>query len=263
MAEVESLERLEGKYLREVMKASRRHPNLALAYDLQVKPLTIKKNVQILKVWDRMQQYPPESRMHDWIRMDSALPIRSRWQSNLPQIPPDVREGKHYDQYFEMEHEERTQKLMVQHRDQIVDGKSTACVFLKDFAIRDEYHFYLQQDLTAVQREILFAFRGSALGLAHNHAWAYGNVQSCPLCAYEIHTESHFLLDCPALRVDRAVLQANFTWYIRKIGEDNGSWMARIIATADLGELAKVLLNLKKQRMKKLAAMGIDIRPIM
>jgi len=48
----------EGQLLRELMGGSSRHPTVALYNDLELLPLHIQQNIQILTTRDRMQQYP-------------------------------------------------------------------------------------------------------------------------------------------------------------------------------------------------------------
>jgi hypothetical protein len=99
--------------------------------------------------------------------------------------------------------------------------------------------------------------------LAHNHAWLYGNDRNCPLCRGEVETEQHMLMTCPTLRVERALLQMSFEWYMRKLGEDNEQWLRRMITSAEIVEFAKVILRMRNVRRKMVVTMGYKLPPFL
>jgi hypothetical protein len=72
-AETKKLEVKEGQFLREVMSATRRHPNIAFWHDLRIRPLTTQRDKQVLTVRDGMETYAPDCRMSDRMTMDRAL----------------------------------------------------------------------------------------------------------------------------------------------------------------------------------------------
>jgi hypothetical protein len=161
------------------------------------------------------------------------------WLKQLPVCSADIRRKAAYTVHFEEIRMNQVQADITAHELATDDGVSTRCNMMGQFVDRDEESHYLLMELTRTQREALFGFRGSAMGLAHNHAWAYGDSRACKLCGHALETEQHLLLICTGLRVDRVILQQQYEWYIRRLGEDDKKWMSRIIG-----------LNNKKQTRK-------------
>lgn len=256
--EADKLRVREGQILREVMEASSIHPSLALWHDWKILPVTTQRGIQMLSVKDRMESYPESEPMTTWLEWDENRTKSASWMKSLPKVPEELSNKDHYKCHFWDNHYEGEIESAKQHaKGETRISGSTVCVHFEDFMARDEEEFYGDIDLTRTQRNALFGFRGSALGLAHNHPWLYNNDTTCPLCGKCLETEQHMLLSCSALDLERTKLILSFTWLNRKgIEEAESTWMKRIIREADIIELAKVILRLRNVRMKQLARMG-------
>jgi len=195
-----------------------------------------------------MQQYPIGSIMHRCIEHDLGLPSKTSWHKRLPQVPMELDSKEMYKAYYHDQHEsDQLKKIMSQQYIADEPGK-TVCRNLSQFTRRDQHQHYLTVSMPHNLRKALFMFRGSTLGLAHNHAWLYGSCRTCPLCYEEVETEDHMLLRCSGLRTERELLQSQYSWYIRLAGETDSTWMSRMISSANLVELARVICHLSNRR---------------
>jgi hypothetical protein len=257
-SEANKLRVREGQMLREVMGASKIHPSISLWNDWGILPVTTQREIQMLSVRDRMESYPEHEPMHDWIEWDGELQKKHSWHKKLPEVPEDLLHKEDYKAHFWEEHEQRTWTEAQKCAAGPATNGRIKCPYYALFLERDDQEFYLDIPLTRAQREAMFTFRASAMGLAHNHEWLYGGSTNCPLCGAAVETEQHLLLRCSALRLQRAKLQADFPWFNRIIAEDDEAWLRRLILHADLQEFAKVILHLRNTRLTKLKLIGFN-----
>jgi hypothetical protein len=147
-----------------------------------------------------MESYDLSSRMHRWMEEDEGDTKRNSWLKQLPTVPEELMGKEHYKLHYKEGFMENTEKTALEHAGRPRVRGRTDCRYHYVFLERDQDEFYLYLDLTRTQREVLFAFRGSSMGLAHNHEWLYNGNRSCPLCDNATDDEEHLLLQCALLR---------------------------------------------------------------
>jgi len=211
--EAQQLAVREGQLLRDLMSASPRHPTVALYHDLELLPLDLQQKIQMLTTRDRMQQYPTGSMLRRWIEDDHCMVLKDSWHKRLPKVPADLCSREMYKVFFHGQHDTAQTRVIREQQHMPDQPGKTMCRNLYQFSLRDAEEHYLMASMTHKLRSMLFRFRGSSLGLAHNHPWLYGGQRLCPLCAEEVEHEDHLMLRCSTLREDRATLQMTYAWY--------------------------------------------------
>jgi len=113
---------------------------------------------------------------------------------------------------------------------------------------------FWEYEMSYEDLSLLWRFRASCMGLAHNTPYRYNNRRTCALCDREaLETEAHILLECETTKQYREEIMATTPWLQPRRYENMTQRLIRMGKSRNHPQLASYIGKVLKNRKDLLA----------
>jgi len=261
--EAKKLDVIEASLWRSVLGLAKKHPSVALWYELGIVPPSIQRKSLQFSITRRHSSYGSNSLISSAVHGDRDMHKSVSWYRSLPEDFDGFVDETRYKDHSRKEYLSGSLGILKEaaaYRGGLFHYDVKAA-YLAEWKPNPISRPFWKHDLLFQEISLIWRFRASALGLAHNDPYGNAGTRCCRICQGDhIETEEHLLAICDQTAAFRYEILERMPWMRPRRSETPRAHIIRIGKTRNYKELAKyigmVLENRKKQLAAKLLVVG-------